>query len=418
MRATFRSLRVRNFRLFFVGQAISQVGTWMRMVAMSLLVLHITDSGVAVGLMTAFQFLPVLVLGAWAGLIADRSDKRKLLLGVQTALMCQSYGLAALAFMDKPPVGALYALALAGGVATAFDNPARRSFVTEMVPETHVQNAVALNTAMMTGSRIFGPALAGVLITTVGYGWAFLVDGLSYIAVLAGLWMMRTADLRPAPPAARGKGGVREGLRYTRATPDLWISLVMMAVIGTLAFNFAVTFPLFVTRALDGDEQMFTLLFSVVSIGSVAGSLWAARRESVELRQVVVAAFGFGIALLLLASAPGLLLAFPFAVLVGLASIMFMTSSTALLQLRADPQMRGRVLALQAMVFLGSTPIGGPIVGWVCEVFGPRSGFVVGAVACIAAGAWGAVAGRRRLDRAVPTDDLIDTGADANLQSA
>ena len=418
MKATFRSLKIRNFRLFFVGQAISQIGTWMRMVAMSLLVLHITDSGVAVGLMTAFQFLPVLLLGAWAGLIADRSDKRKLLLVVQTGLMAQSFGLSALAFMDKPPVGALYALALAGGIATAFDNPARRSFVTEMVPETHVQNAVALNTAMMTGSRIFGPALAGVLITTVGYGWAFLADGLSYIAVLAGLYMMRPAELRPAPLAARGRGGVKEGFLYTRRTPDLWVSLVMMAVIGTLAFNFSVTFPLFVTRALDGDEQTFTLLFSVVSIGSVAGSLWAARRESVELRQVVVAAFGFGAAMLLLASAPNLTLAFPFAILVGLASIMFMTSSTALLQLRADPQMRGRVLALQAMVFLGSTPIGGPIVGWICEAFGARMGFVVGGVACIGAGAWGAFAGRRRLDRAVPTDGLVESGADANLQSA
>ena len=418
MKATFRSLRIRNFRLFFVGQAISQIGTWMRMVAMALLVLHITDSGVAVGLMTAFQFLPVLLLGAWAGLIADRSDKRKLLLIVQSALMAQSFGLATVAFMDNPPVAALYALALAGGVATAFDNPARRSFVTEMVPESHVQNAVALNTAMMTGSRIFGPALAGVLITTVGYGWAFLADGLSYTAVLVGLYMMRPSELRPAPPAARGRGGVKEGFRYTRRTPDLWISLVMMAVIGTLAFNFSVTFPLFVTRALDGDEQMFTLLFSVVSVGSVAGSLWAARRESVELRQVVVAAFGFGAAMLLLASAPNLLVAFPFAILVGLASIMFMTSSTALLQLRADPQMRGRVLALQAMVFLGSTPIGGPIIGWISEVFGARSGFVVGGAACIAAGAWGAFAGRRRLDNSVPTDGLVASAADANLQSA
>ena len=271
---------------------------------------------------------------------------------------------------------------------------------------------------MMTGSRIFGPALAGVLITTVGYGWAFLADGLSYIAVLAGLYLMRPSELRPAPPAARGRGGVKEGFLYTRRTPDLWISLVMMAVIGTLAFNFSVTFPLFVTRALDGDERMFTLLFSVVSIGSVAGSLWAARRESVELRQVVVAAFGFGVAMLLLASAPNLPVAFPFAVLVGLASIMFMTSSTALLQLRADPQMRGRVLALQAMVFLGSTPIGGPIIGWVSEVFGARSGFVVGGVACIAAGTWGAFAGRRSLDRSVPTDGLVASGADANLQSA
>ena len=417
MSTTFRSLEIRNFRLFFAGQAVSQIGNWMRMVAMTLLVFKITDSGVAVGVLTACQFGPVLLLGPWAGLVADRSDKRKLLLLVQTAAMLQSYALASIAFMDSPPVAALYGVAFIGGLATAFDNPARRSFVVEMVPEEYVQNAVALNTAMMTGSRLFGPALAGLLVTTVGFAWCFLIDGLSYLAVLFGLLLMRTEELRPAPPTVRGKGQVREGLRYVRRTPDLWVSLVMMAVIGTLAFNFSVTFPLLAHRALGGDDGMFTLLFSVISIGSLTGSLWSARRETVDLRHVVLASFGFGAAMLFLAAAPNFAFAFPAAVLVGLSSIMFMTSSTALLQLRADPTMRGRVLALQAMVFLGSTPIGGPAIGAISEALGARVGVAVGAVACFGAGTWGFFAARRRLDDAVETDDVV-AGADTALQRA
>ena len=206
MNRTFTSLAFRNFRLFFVGQLISQVGSWMRMVAMALLVLKITDDGVAVGVLVAFQFLPVLLIGPWAGLVADRSDKRKLLLIVQSCLMGQSFVLASLAAMGNPPVWALYLVAFVGGIFTALDNPARRSFVTEMVPEKNVQNAVSLNTALMTGSRIVGPAIAGLLVSTVGYTWCFLGDGLSYTAVLVGLWLMRTEELRPPPLAARGRG--------------------------------------------------------------------------------------------------------------------------------------------------------------------------------------------------------------------
>jgi len=415
--ATFRSFESRNFRLFFAGQATSQIGSWMRMVALSLLVLDLTDSGVAVGLMTASQFGPVLLLGPWAGLIADRSDKRKLLLVAQTALMAQSFALAALAAMGSPPVWALCAVAMAGGVATAFDNPARRSFVVEMVPESHVQNAVSLNTAMMTGSRIFGPALAGVLIVAVGYAWTLLIDAVSYIAVLVGLWLMRTDELRPAPPAVRGKGQVREGLRYVRAMPDLFIPLVMMTVIGTLAFNFQVVLPLFVTRTLDGTKSEFTYLFSVLSAGSMVGALWSARRTVVRLRHIVVATGAFGVTMLALAAAPTLAAAFPVAMVMGFASVFFMTTSTTMIQLRADPSMRGRVLALQAMVFLGSTPIGGPIVGAVSEAFGARAGLALGAVSCLGAAAYGAVAGRRLLQRGrVVRDDVVTPGAE--LQSA
>ena len=417
MNSTFASFRSRNFRLFFAGQTTSQVGSWMRMVAMSLLVLDLTDNGVAVGIVTACQFAPVLVIGAFAGLVADRSDKRKLLLVAQSCLMVQSFALAALASMDATPVWALGAVALAGGVATAFDNPARRSFVVEMVPEELVQNAVSLNTAMMTGSRIFGPALAGLLVVSVGYPWLFLIDGLSYTAVLAGLLAMRTSELRPAPPAIRGKGQVREGLRYVRNMPELFIPLVMMAVVGTLAFNFQVVLPLFVTRTLDGSKSEFTYLFSVLSAGSMVGALWSARRSVVRLRHIVVATGAFGVTMLALAAVPSLAAAFPVAMFMGFASVFFMTTSTTMIQLRADPSMRGRVLALQAMVFLGSTPVGGPIVGAVSEAFGARAGLALGAVACLGASVYGAVAGRRLLERGRPVrDDVVTPGAE--LQSA
>ena len=204
--ATFRSLKLRNFRLFFCGQLISQIGNWLTLIAQSLLVLELTDSGLALGLLAACQFGPVLVLGAWSGLVADRSDKRKLLIGVQSFAMVQSFALATIAFMDNPPLAGVYVIAVFGGIATAFDNPARRAFVVEMVPEADVQNAVSLNSALMTGSRVVGPALAGLLIVTTGYGWTFAVDGISYLAVIAGLLMMRPSEMRPHTPSPRGKG--------------------------------------------------------------------------------------------------------------------------------------------------------------------------------------------------------------------
>ncbi len=395
-------MQYRNFRLFFFGQMISQVGNWITLVASSLLVLKLTDSGVAVGVLAACQFLPVLLFGVWTGLVADRSDKRKLLLVVQTFAMLQSFALSALAFMDHAPIGAFYAVALAGGFATAFDNPTRRAFVVEMVPRTSVQNAVSLNSALMTASRIVGPALAGLLITTVGYGWCFLVDGISYLAVLGGLWLMRPAELHPSTPTPRSKGQIREGLRYAHSVQELWVPLVMMTIIGTLAFNFTVVMPLFVKRSLHGSDTTFTLVYSVVSIGSLAAALYTARRTRATVRHVTNGALGFGVALLAFAAAPNIAFAFPLGLGVGFSSILFMTASTAIVQLRADPAMRGRVLALQAIVFLGTTPIGGPILGWVCEHFGARSGFVVGGMAGLVAAAWGRFAMRQSNAPAVP----------------
>jgi MFS family permease len=418
-RDTFQSLHVRNFRLFFTGQVISQVGNWLTLVAQTLLVLHLTDSGIALGVLAAAQFGPILVLGPFAGLVADRSDKRRLLLIVQTIAMVQSFALAALAFSGSPSVVAIYAIAFVGGVTMAFDNPARRSFVVEMVGEDEINNAVSLNSAIMTSSRIVGPALAGLLVVTAGFGWAFLVDGLSYIAVIIALWMIRPSELHAATVTPRGKGQVREGLRYARSTPELWVPLAMMAVIGTLSYNFQVVFPLFTTRDLGGDESTFTWLFSIVSIGALVGALATARRKVIDIRVVALSALAYGAALGLMVFAPNTAVAYGVGLLVGLGSIAFLTSSTAIVQIEAAPEFRGRVLALQAMVFLGSTPIGGPILGWICEQYGARYGVAVGAVAAIGAGLWGLSYARdraRRITEAEAAESVNDAIVDLDHQ--
>jgi MFS family permease len=405
-RTTFRSLSVRNFRLFFVGQLISQTGTWLTTIAQTLLVLHLTNSGVAIGVLVACQFGPVLILGAWAGVVADRHDKRKLLLITQTLEMLQSAALAVLAFLPHPSLMALYVVAFAGGLMLAFDNPARRSFVPEMVPKEKVQNAATLNSAIMTSARIFGPALGGLLVVNFGYGWCFSIDAVSYLAVIAALLMMRPSELTRGPVVERAKGQIRAGIRYTRRVPDLFVPMVMLTVVGTLTFNFTVVIPLFVEHTLNGNDTTYTLLYSVLSIGSLAGALTASYLRTLEVRHVAMAAFGFGIAMCLFAVTPTLAFAFPVAILVGFTSIAFLTTGSAIVQVRAHPEMRGRVLALQSIVMIGSTPIGGPILGYVCDKFGARAGLAIGAAAALGAGAWGLWYVRRLRDRGRSTTDV------------
>jgi MFS family permease len=372
-----------------------------------LLVLKLTDNGIALGGLAAAQFGPVLILGPWAGLVADRSDKRRLLLIVQTIAMAQSFTLAALAFSGSPPVAAIYAVAMIGGVTMAFDNPARRAFVVEMVPQEGVHNAVGLNSALMTSSRVVGPALAGALVVTVGFGWCFLLDGFSYIAVLIALYLMRTEELRPSPVTPRAKRQVREGLHYVRSVPALWVPLTMMGIVGTLSYNFQTVFPLFATRDLHGTATTFTILFSVVSVGALIGALWVARRTTISVATVARTALAYGIAMGLMALAPNEPTALALGLLLGVTSIGFLTASTAIVQIEASPEMRGRVLALQAMLFLGSTPIGGPIVGWIAQEYGARESIAVGAIAAAAAGAWG-LSVARRMSEDEETVDMHD----------
>ena len=414
MGARTRGLRSRNFRLFFIGQLISNTGNWLTLVALTLLVLHLTNSGVAVGFVAACQFGPILVLSPFAGLVADRSNKLRLLKFTQAGEMCQSLALGALAFMHHPPLAALYATALAGGCLLAFDNPLRRSFVTEMVAQEDVANAVTLYSALVNTSRIFGPALAGLLVVTLGYGWAFTIDAISYLAVLAALWMMHTDELRRVPVTPRGKGQVREGLRYVRSLPELWIPFVMLAVVGTLSYNFTVVFPLFVEHALGGSDASYTLVYTVFSAGALVGALVIADRRKVGVDNIVRGAAAFGASSLLLAAAPSVAATFPIVAIVGFSSIAFMTATTAIVQVRADPRMHGRVLALQTVLLVGTTPVGGPIMGAVADATNARVPLVIGGVAALGAALFGLLVGRRVLPKDEPLpQDVAEAQAEA-----
>jgi MFS family permease len=391
---TFSSLRNRNFRLFFIGQSISNSGNWLTNVALTLLVLNLTGRGVGVGFLIACQFGPTLVLSAWGGAVADRSDKRRMLLWTQSLEMAQSIGLAVLAFMPAPPLPWLYGLALAGGILLSLDNPLRRSFVTEMVSPEDIPNAVVLYSTIVNLSRIFGPSLAGLLVVTVGYGWCFTLDAASYIAVIVCLVMMRVDELHRHPRAPRAPGAVREGVQYVRAVPELRISFGMLSAIVILAYNFSVTLPLFVTRALHAGEGMFTILYSVLSGGSVTSALIVAHRNMVSVRDIVRGAALFGIALLLLSAVPNVWAAFPAAFLVGATSILYMTGTTTIVQTASRREMHGRVLALQTVLLGAGAAIGGPFLGWLADTAGARVVVALGGLVCLGAAGAGAIACR------------------------
>lgn len=387
-RTTFRSLQTRNFRLFFVGQLVSQAGTWMQSVAIVWVVLRLTDSGTALGLVTAAQFLPMLVLGAWTGLLADRVDRHRLMVGTQVSFTLLAVAFSVLMLTDQESVATMYVLALIFGIITAVDNPARRSLVAELVAEDDVANAVGLNSALMTGSRVVGPALAGVLIAGPGAAACFVVNALTYLAVIGALLRIDRSALRSAPPVARAKGQLRDGFRYVWRTPELRLTLLLVGVVGLSAFNYQVSLPLLAERTFQGDATTFTLLFAAMSVGSVGGALAVASRRHVDLTSLVRTGVALAVATLALAAAPTLPLAVLAVLPVGFSSIFLVSASSAAVQLTADPSMRGRVLALVAMLFIGSTPIGSPIIGWVSEVSSPRVGIAIGGVATALVTAW------------------------------
>ena len=386
---TFLALRNRNFRLFFIGQTISNTGNWLTRVALILLVLNLTKSGFAVGVVTACEFGPVLFLSAWAGALADRTDKRRLLIWTQSLEMAQSFGLALLAFMPHPPLLGLYALAFVGGALLAFDNPFRRALVPELVPDEDLPNAVVLYSTIVNVSRMFGPALAGLLITTWGYGWGFTLDAISYLAVLICLYLMRPQEIRRQPAKAKQRGEILEGVRYVAAMPSLWISFVLFGAIGLLATNFAVTLPLFVTRSLHSSERAFTVLYSIFSAGAVVSGLIVARRNLVRLHHIVAGAVLLGAAMLLLAAMPSVATAGVAVFLVGMASILYLTSTTALVQVEAKRAMHGRVLSFQTVLMGGTRLFGGPILGRLADVAGARAPIVLGAIVCLLAASFG-----------------------------
>jgi MFS family permease len=392
---TFQSLSTYNFRLFFIGQLISNTGNQLTNVALILFVLKLGHSGLAVGALAACQLGPLVAFSAWAGAVADRSDKRRMLLVTQSLEMAQSIALAVLAFLPHPSLVLLYGLAILGGMLLAFDNPLRRSFVPEMVSKDDLPNAVVLYSTIVALSQVSGPALAGALITTVGFGWCFALDALTYVAVIACLVMMRQHELYRQPPRARTGGEVREGLRYVASVPRLWISFAMFAVIGVFSFNLRVALPLFVTGPLHGAEVAFTMLYATLSSGAVVGTLVVAHRRLVELRHAVMAAFALGCAMLVLSFMPSVLAAVPAAFFVGAASIVYLTASTTIAQVDTRRDMHGRVLALQTALIGGTALVGGPIVGQLADLAGGRMPIAIGGVVCLAVAGLGEL-GRRR----------------------
>jgi len=388
-RATFGSLSIRNCRLYFIGQSISQTGTFMQQVAQAWLVLQLTNSGTALGLIAALQNLPVLLLAPWGGALADRFPKRKLLLLTQTGFGLLALLLGALVITGLVRLWMVAALALCFGLIMCIDSPTRQSFIVEMVGGSQLTNAVSLNSAMMNLARIIGPAIAGVLIMAVGTASCFVLNGLSYGAVVITLAAMRASELYPAPLAGRGQGRILDGFRYAYSTAILRHILIIMALIGTLMYEFQVSLPLLAQFTFHGNAASYAALTSALGIGAVIGGIATASRKATSLKAVAVAALLFGLAGLLAAFMPTFMLTVVGVVVLGFFSIYFSATGNTTLQLSCDPQMRGRIMALWSMAFLGSTTFGGPIIGFIGQQLGARWSLATGGLAALTAAAYG-----------------------------
>lgn len=389
---TFAALGNPNFRRYYSGQAVSLVGTWMQMTAMAWLVLSITGSSTKLGVVIALQTLPVLVLGPYGGVIADRVDKRRLMVALQTLMGVQALILGVLTLTGGIEFWMICALAAMLGLGNAFENPARQAFILEIVGPEQLRNAVSLNSLLVNAARVVGPATAGLLIAAFGEAECFLINAASFVAVVASLTTLDRSTLTPSTPVARGKGQLREGIAYVRSEPQIAVPLVMMAITGVLAYEFQVTLPVFAQDSLDGNSETFGFLTAAMGVG---GALRVARSGTTGLRPLSHAAAGLGVALLLTAIAPSLLVALLTLVMVGWTSVTYMATGNTTIQLNADPSMRGRVMALWFVAFQGSTPIGGPLIGAVIAISSPRAGLAIGGVSCLAVAVFGIASCRR-----------------------
>ncbi|WP_406437176.1 MFS transporter [Streptomyces sp. NBC_00631] len=381
----FSSLKVRNYRLFFAGQVVSNIGTWMQRIAQDWLVLSLTGSATAVGVTTALQFLPMLLFGLYGGVLVDRLNKRRALLVTQTSMALTGIALALLTLSGHVQVWHVYLAAFVVGLATVVDNPARQSFVSEMVGPDQLQNAVSLNSANFQSARLVGPAVAGLMITGVGTGWAFLFNGLSFVAPLVGLVLMRGRELHVVERAPRGKGQLREGLRYVAGRPDLTWTIILIGFIGTFGFNFPVYLSAFADDVFHAGAGSYSLFNTLMAVGSLAGALLAARRGTAKLRVMLAAAVAFGGLEVVAATAPSLWLFSLLMVPIGMFGMTVNVTANTTVQMGTDPAMRGRVMALYMMVFMGGSPIGAPIAGWITDAYGVRAGLAVGGTIAAAA---------------------------------
>ncbi|WP_243065037.1 MFS transporter [Humibacter sp. RRB41] len=414
----FRSLTALNYRIWFAGALVSNVGTWMQRTAQDWIVLtQLThNDALAVGIVMALQFGPQLVLLPITGYAADRLDRRKLLMATQAGMGILGLGLGILTISGTVQLWQVYIFALLLGIVAAFDAPARQTFVGDLVGPKLLGNAVALNSASFNAARLIGPAVAGLLTAAVGAGWVFLINAVSFVAVLISLNFMRRAQLHTEKRASRSRGSLVEGFRYVRGRPDLLAIFAMVFLIGTFGLNFPIFVASMASTVFHKGAGEYGILSSVMAVGSVVGALLAARREKPRGSLLAVAAVIFGIGCIAAAAAPGYWFFGAMLAIVGVASQTFNTTANGVVQLSTDPLLRGRVMAIYMAIFMGGTPIGAPIVGWVADAFGPRWALVVGGASGIAAAVIGiyymvhfrgmrfAIAERRvRVTFAVPT---------------
>lgn len=393
MSATFRSFAVANYRLWFAGAVVSNVGTWMQRIAQDWLVLtELTNDDVAaVGVTMALQFGPQLLLLPATGLVADRMDRRKLLILTQIAMAILGLGMAAVTLSGVVTLWMVFAFALGLGIVAAFDAPARQAFVSDLVPASHLSNAVALNSASFNGARLVGPAVAGVLVAVVGPGWVFLINAITFGAVLVSLGLLKVRDFTTRPTPSRKPGQLLAGFRYVKKRSDIMLVLAMIAILGTLGFNFPIFISAMARVEFGEGASEFGVLSSVIAIGSVTGALLSARRERARLRTVTLASAGFGASVTAAALMPNTLTFGILLVLVGFSALTVMTTANGYVQTTTAPAMRGRVMGLYIAVFMGGTPIGAPLIGWVADTWGPRwslgigaaSGFIAAGVAAV-----------------------------------
>ncbi len=412
---TFSSLANPNYRKYFYGQTTSLVGTWMQMTAQSWLVFTLTHSATDIGFVVALQTLPVLLLGPYGGVVADRVDKRRLMIVLQSAMGLQAAVLSVLALTHVVTYLDVCVLAIILGLNNAFENPSRQSFVLEMVGAKDLRNAVSLNSTMNNVARAVGPAIAGVIIASFGEGWCFALNALSFIAVVGSLVAMDRSMLSPSVPTERAKGQLLDGFRYVASTPKLLFPLIMMGLVGMLAYEFQVTLPIVAGHVFHGSSEVFGILSASMGTGAIIGGLWTAAKGKTGTRAMVRAAILFGTFITFAAVSPELWVEILALAMVGFASVQFLAMANSTLQLETDPQMRGRVMALWAVAFMGTTPIGGPLIGWITSLAGARVGLGVGAASCfIAAGiGWFTVRRYRARDLAVreplASEPLVET---------
>ncbi|MDX6210520.1 MAG: hypothetical protein QOE24_2911 [Frankiales bacterium] len=388
----FSAMRVRNFRLYTAGQSITNTGTWMQSIAQDWLVLELTGSAAAVGLTMALQFLPMLLLGVYGGTLADRFDKRSLLVVTQSVNGALTALLAVLTITGEVRAWQVYALTLAGGFVFVVDSPVRQVFVNELVPAAYVRNAIGLNAAVFQATRLVGPAFAGLLISTVGTGWAFAANAFSFLAPIAILLRVRRSEMLPAPRVEREPGQIRETWRYVWGRPHLAWTILLVGVVGTFGLNFPIVLTGMARGPFHGTAALYGLFNIMLAVGSMSGALTAGARTRVRLRQLTVLAMAFGVAQAAAGLAPDRGAFLILLIAMGLTNLAFQAMANSFVQLGTEPAYRSRVMALYMLVFVGGTPLGAPIIGAVTAAFGPRIGMVVcGVVPALAAVAVGAV---------------------------